>query len=159
MFGLAWLVLLILLTLYFNEVIEKQNNPNQHVLSYLNENGRNEVKLLMNRQGHYVATGEINQQAVIFLIDTGATHVAIPANLANKLKLKLGRQVNMITANGMIAAYTTVLDEVKLGDVKQYQVKASITPAMPDDHVLLGMSFLKHLEMIQKGNQMILRMP
>ncbi|MDP4916602.1 MAG: aspartyl protease family protein, partial [Haliea sp.] len=75
---LAWVVLLGLGVFYFNDVLERQLNPNQRLQTQYTEDGVREVVLQRNRLGHYVTSGEINGQPVTFLLDTGATGVAIP---------------------------------------------------------------------------------
>jgi len=128
-------------------------NPNQRVA--INANG--EVVLERNRQGHYVADGEINGKRVTFLVDTGATAVALSTDLARELGLKRGAAVQVITANGVAPAFQTRLDSVRMGSLVVHDVSANFSDGMTDDTVLLGMSFLKHLEFTQRGNQLILR--
>ena len=130
-----------------------QANPNQQPA--LTANGA--VVLERNRQGHYVATGEINGHKVTFLLDTGATTVALSARLARELDLKRGAAIEMDTANGTAVGFTTRLNSVRLGDIVVREVSAVFSEGMMDDTVLLGMSFLKHLEFTQRGNQLILR--
>ena len=109
-----------------------------------------------NRYGHYVVNGHINGTEVGFFLDTGATSVAIPGNIATKLGLKRGGQVSVQTANGLAAAYLTRLEEVRLGPIVQRNVRALIQPSMEGD-ILLGMSFLRELEMVQRDRNLILR--
>jgi aspartyl protease family protein len=156
MIYLAWLLLLGLLTLFFSDMLEQQHNPNQNLLS---SKQADHVVLQRNRSGHYIADGRINGEVVRFLVDTGATDVAIPAALAQRLKLKKGRQSVSRTANGDAATYTTQLDSVDLGGLVQYGVRASILPGMLGTEVLLGMSYLKHLELIQRGDVLMLSVP
>ena len=130
-----------------------QANPNQQPA--LTANGA--VVLERNRQGHYVATGEINGHKVTFLLDTGATTVALSSRLARELDLKRGAAIEMDTANGTAVGFTTRLNSVRLGDIVVREVSAVFSEGMMDDTVLLGMSFLKHLEFTQRGNQLILR--
>ena len=111
----------------------------------------------MNRAGHYLAPGKINGTTVKFLLDTGATDVAIPEKLAERLQLKKGSRTLSQTANGVVRSYSTVLDRISLGGIELYNIRASIFPGMPSGEVLLGMSFLKHLEMVQKGNTLTLK--
>ncbi len=79
----AWIVALVLLTLFFENRLDKQRNPNQAVYSRINQAGIQEVLLKRNRFGHYVTTGMVNGHSVEFLLDTGASDVAIPAELPN----------------------------------------------------------------------------
>lgn len=152
----AWLVLLTMLTVYFNRFLQRQHNPNEAVISYDQADSR-EVVLQRNRFGHYVANGKINGQTVEFMLDTGATIVSIPEQLANSLQLQRGPSIEVSTANGSIHVYTTRLQQVQLGNIVLQDIRASINPHMQGDEVLLGMSFLKQLEFIQQGEQLILR--
>lgn len=156
MIWLMWLVLLGLLTLYFSKVLDKQYNPNQNLVQRQTGEAQ-EVVLLRNRYGHYVASGLINDQPVVFMLDTGASDISIPESLARRLGLKRGRPVVYQTANGTITNYATRLDSVTLGNITLQDLPASINPNMGGDEVLLGMSFLKHVEFSQKGNTLTLR--
>ena len=156
---LAWVLFLGLLTLAFKKYLDQQNNPNQDIALRYNSDQVAEVTLIQNRQGHYLATGKINDQPVTFLLDTGATHISIPEHIAQSLKLRKGFPAQSRTANGTITVYDTRLKSVSLGAIKLHNIRASINPHMPDDEILLGMSFMKHLELIQKDRQLILRNP
>lgn len=153
----AWLLVLSILTLFFNNVLKHQDNPNQTVNTNTDGNGKREVILQRNRSGHYIATGKLDNLSVDFLLDTGATWVSIPEHIANKINLPKGAEMEVSTANGVITTYATRVDTISLGDIQLHNVRASINPYAPDDGVLLGMSFLKELELIQRGDTLILR--
>ncbi len=157
MIYVAWIIALILLTIFFNSFLEKEYNPNQQLTTHFSGDGPREVVLQRNSMGHYVASGSLNGAPVVFLLDTGATMLAIPESLANRLELKRGAQMQMTTANGTITAYSTTIDRVTLGAIELRQVRASITPSMREEEVLLGMSFLKQLEFTQRGDTLIIR--
>ncbi len=153
----AWLLLFALLTLIFSRLIEEQANPNSAVETVTDGKGTRQVVLQRNRAGHYVATGLINGRTVTFLVDTGATDVALSATLANKLRLKRGAKYHSRTANGLVTAWHTLLERVTLGSIEMRNVRASILPSLAEDEVLLGMSFLKHLELVQRDGELQLR--
>lgn len=152
----AWLAALGLLTLLFSNVLERKYNPNQKLQTNYQGETR-EVVLQSSRHGHYIATGQINNKSVVFLVDTGASFVSVPENLANKLDLKKGVVSQSTTANGVINTFATTLDEISLGDITLYDVRASINPYMQGDEVLLGMSFLRQLEVIHKDGELKIR--
>lgn len=152
----AWIGAAVLLTWLFADALDYRENPNQNVRTARTAEGA-EVRLTRNTMGHYVATGRINGREVRFFLDTGATHVALSESLAGELGLNRGPSSETRTANGTIVTYQTVLDRVALGDIRIRDVTASINPRMSGDEVLLGMSFLKQLEMIQRGDQLLLR--
>jgi aspartyl protease family protein len=153
---IAWLIFLGMLTLIFGDFLEKQDNPNYEVRSFINE-GMTEVILEQNRAGHYVARAKINSNPVNVIIDTGASDVSVPATIAEKSGLIPGPAMEVITANGTIQVSITIIDSVELGQITLHNVRASINPYMKDDFVLLGMSFLEKLEFTQSQGTMILR--
>ena len=153
----AWLILLAALTLLFARWLDAQHNPNQQVSSLVTIEGIREVSLQRNRFGHYISTGYINGVAVELMLDTGASDIAIPAELADELGLIPQQPIQYRTANGVITAYSTRVDHLRLGDIEQTDLRAGITPADNDRQVLLGMSFLKDLEMVQRNGVLTLR--
>ncbi|MCP4283122.1 MAG: TIGR02281 family clan AA aspartic protease [Gammaproteobacteria bacterium] len=153
----AWLLLLALLTFTFQSYLERRENPNRNPESRVGETGTKEVVLMRSSNGHYLAGGEINGARVTFLLDTGATDVAVSEHLANRLKLRKGPARLSRTANGTVRSWNTVLDDVKLGSIRLKDVRASILPTMNAGEVLLGMSFLKQLELVQRGNLLTLK--
>ena len=150
-----WLGVLLLLVLFFQDQLQEQYNPNQNLAQQ--QASAEAVVLQRNRQGHYVASGLINGQEVVFLLDTGATDVAIPEHLAKQLQLRYGRSGQVNTANGVSRTYDTMLDSLSLGGITQRQVPAVIAPGFKSDAILLGMSFLKHIEFSQRGDTLTLR--
>lgn len=157
MIYVAWLFMLGVLTLLFNHFLDKQNNPNQDLSTQYKPDGTREVILQRNRSGHYVANGTINNQPVVFFLDTGATIVSIPELIARRLNLRQGTPMRVNTANGTITTYSTRLEHIALGEIELEGVRATINPYMETEEILLGMSFLKHLEFTQRGNKLILR--
>lgn len=147
---------MVLLTWFFGGVEEKQRNPNMDPQSQVFDRSV-EVPLKRNRQGHYLVTGEINGSSVDFLLDTGATDVVIPEAIAQGLNLPYGRAGQAMTANGVVTVYQTVISELAIGEIRLYDVRASINPAMRNGEILLGMSALGRIEFIQQGNHLTLR--
>jgi aspartyl protease family protein len=152
----GWILGFLLLALVFGRILDQQDNPNQSIATVQGA-GSQEIVLLRNRNGHYVFDGEINRHKVTFLVDTGATTTAIPGHLQQTLGLKTGAATSVSTANGVTTAYLTRLDQMALGDIELHDVKASIIQGMAVDEVLLGMNVLKHFELIQRGNHLIIR--
>ncbi|SDI02253.1 retropepsin-like aspartic protease family protein [Pseudomonas panipatensis] len=153
---LAWLAGMGLATHFFGLWEQRQHNPNQQVQS-LHGAGYVEVRLLGNRQGHYVSDGRIGDTPVTFLLDTGATQVAVPEALARRLRLQRGAAVSLDTANGQAQGWRTRLERLALGDIRLNDVPALIVPGMDGDEVLLGMSALKQLEFSQRDGTLVLR--
>ena len=154
---IAWFIGIALLVFVFQDLLDGQYNPNQDPQVSLQSNGKAEVILQQNRQGHYVTTGAINDTKVTFLLDTGATQVSVPAHIADKLSLQAGNKYRVQTANGSISVYQTTINELRIGNIYLYNVAAHINPSMDADEILLGMSALKRVEFRQTGKQLILR--
>ncbi|WP_223520123.1 TIGR02281 family clan AA aspartic protease [Pseudomonas sp. GL-B-19] len=153
---LAWCAALFLATRFFGQWEARQQNPNAVVTSEQGE-GFIEVKLVSNRQGHFVVSGAINGHPVDFMLDTGATDVSIPASVAKGLKLEQGFGVTLSTANGLSEGYRTRIDRLQLGDIVLRDVRALVAPGLEGKQVLLGMSALNKLEFTQRGGTMLLR--
>ena len=156
---LAWIIAIALLMFFFEDILNKQFNPNSQPEVSLSSSGQAEVTLKQNRQGHYVTKGTINEASVTFLLDTGATQVSIPAHIADKLHLDSYGSYPVQTANGKVTVYKTKIDQLSIGNIFLYNVAAHINPAMKHDEILLGMSALKQLDFQQTGKQLILREP
>ncbi len=152
----AWMIFLAFLFAGFDYLISQRNNPNQNVLTAVN-GLQKEIVLQRNVYGHYVTQGTINNKAVTFLLDTGATDIAIPEALADKIGLIKGRAITVKTANGNVRAYRTHLDSVAIGEIALYDMNATILTNITGKEILLGMSFLKHFELIQKGKELTIR--
>ena len=107
--------------------------------------------------GHFVKQGKINGASTLFLVDTGASTVAISADQAQRMSLRFkhGEPMLVSTANGAAPAYRIKLDTVTLGGITLTNVDAIVTEA-PMPYVLLGMSFLNRTEMKRSGEQMTL---
>ena len=152
---LAWLAvigLMIGLTAFY----EALTRSNVSVLQETGKNGQAIVSLQRNRAGHYIAEGEINGNPVVFLLDTGATDVAISDKTARALGLEFGPRITVMTAAGPAAAWRTRLDRVSLGSLALDNVRATITPGLGRE-ALLGMSFLQYFNLRQEGDQLVLQ--
>ncbi len=110
--------------------------------------GGREIVLSAGSGGHFTTHGQINGQSVSFLVDTGATTVALGQADADRLGInyKSAPRSYASTANGNILISAVVLSSVRVGDVEVANVEAVVMPsAMP--HVLLGNSFLTRFQM------------
>lgn len=150
----AWLALFAGVYVWFHGWNQAQVNPNP--ASALPLSG-NEVTLQRNRSGHYVVDGAINGEPVTFMLDTGATQVALSMAAARALNLPLGEAMRLRTANGETVGYRTRLTRVRVGPIEVSDVAAVAAEGMDQDFILLGMSFLKRVEFAQRGDQLTLR--
>ena len=116
------------------------------------------VVLKADARGHFVSSGQINGRIMQYMVDTGASTVAIGRPDAQRMGLKFeeqGQSVRMNTANGVAQGWRMRLDSVRVGDVELRGVDAIITP-QPMPYVLLGNSFLREFEMSRNGDEMML---
>ena len=115
------------------------------------------VTLWAGRGGHFHADGTINGLPVRFLVDTGATMIALSGNHAARLGIdyrKQGRPGHASTAGGIVRTYSLTLDKVELGPITLYNVEAGVIEGNFPAEPLLGMSFLGQLDMKRQGQQM-----
>ncbi|HEY2256828.1 MAG TPA: retropepsin-like aspartic protease [Variovorax sp.] len=119
--------------------------------------GGNRIVLPVSSGGHFLAQGAINGRTVSFMVDTGATNVAMSAADAQRIGLDFskGQRVMLTTANGAVPAYRVNLDSVRVGDVEVYNVEAIVSQE-PMPVVLLGNSFISHFSMRRDADEMVL---
>jgi aspartyl protease family protein len=157
---IAWVIFLFILFGGFDYLISKRKNPNQNIVTneyYLANGLQKEIVLQRNAYGHYVTNGTINDYEVVFLLDTGASDIAVPESLANEIGLIKKQRIVVKTANGNARAYRTRIASVGIGDIKLYDLNATILTNMPGKEILLGMNFLKHFEITQKGKTLTIK--
>ena len=131
-------------------------NGGSGTVSSVDSSGATMVVLEQDRNGHYEADGQINGRSVTFLVDTGATDVALPESTARALGLDFGPKVRVMTAAGPASAWVTRLDEVTVGGIRRKNVRATITDG-EFNGILLGMSFLKHYNLQQQDGRLVIR--
>ena len=149
-----FVILMGMMYFFFEDALQKQWNPNQEVKTQ-----GETVVLKRNKYGHYILNGLINEQPVRFMLDTGATRVAIPLQVAERLDLQKGRKYQTSTANGLSTSYDTTLETLSFGNIHLQNVKAGIAAGFEGEEILLGMSALKQLEFTQKGDTLIIKQP
>lgn len=109
--------------------------------------------------GMYTATGNINGYTISFLVDTGASTIAMNAATASRLGIdyRLGQQVGIRTASGKSVGYKVKLDYVQLDQIKLHNVDAVVLDGEEPSVTLLGMSFLGQLDIEHNGERLDLR--
>ncbi|MGH8748393.1 MAG: retropepsin-like aspartic protease family protein [Burkholderiales bacterium] len=125
--------------------------------SSANDDERQKVTLAAGPNGHFFAQGQVNGASVRFLVDTGATMIALPGSTADRLGIdyRRGSREMIQTAAGPALAYKVKLDEVRLGAIRLQNVDAVVLPSGLSV-ALLGMSFLNRVEMQRDGQSMVL---
>jgi aspartyl protease family protein len=129
----------------------------QHYRRDAPSSDRAQVTLAAGPGGHFVGEGAVNGNPIRFLVDTGATAIALPASQASRLGIdyRKGQRGISNTANGQVAVYVVSLDSVRLGDIELQRVEAVVFEQGLDT-ALLGMSFLNRVEMRREGSTMTL---
>ena len=119
-----------------------------------------EVIIAKDRQRRYFTAGSINGQPVGFIVDTGATSVAMSGNQATKLGIDyrlVGREGQAVTASGVTRSYSLKLKRVKVGNIELKEVDAAVIDGDFPKVILLGMSFLERVEMSEENGVMRLK--
>jgi aspartyl protease family protein len=147
----AVLALMLGLTALYQGVVRNEKTSQ----AILTTDGKIALVLTRERDGHYYANGEINGNAVAFMVDTGATDVALSTGLARSIGLDFGPEITVMTAAGPVRGWLTRMERIQVGPLLLRDVRATITDKL-GDQALLGMSFLKHFSMIQEGDTLIL---
>lgn len=109
--------------------------------------------------GMYLTTGTVNGYSVDFLVDTGATTIAINSATAKRLGIDYlrGQQIGIRTASGYDVGYRINLDYVQLEQIKLYNIQAVVIDGPEPSTALLGMSFLGQLDMQHNGERLDLQ--
>ncbi len=119
--------------------------------------GKPSVTLSADPSGHFIAPGSINGASVMFLLDTGASSVTLPASEAKRIGInyRAGQMMGASTANGVIPAWRVTLNNIRVGNISMNQVEGLVVESnMPA--TLLGMSFLNRTDMKREGQIMTL---
>lgn len=119
--------------------------------------GGSRIVLPADSRGHFMTQGAINGRPVTFMLDTGATSIALSAADAQRIGLDYSKaqRVQMNTANGVASGYKLRLQSVRVGDVEVYDIDAIVSP-QPMPFVLLGNSFINRFSMRRDADQMVL---
>jgi len=130
----------------------------EHYTSKNAPDDRQSAVLAADARGHFHADGAINGGSMRFILDTGATSIALPAADAVRLGLdyRKGRPATIHTANGPAPAWRVKLDSVRVGGIELQNVDALVLE-QGLDVALLGMSFLNRVEMFRSGDSMTLK--
>lgn len=115
------------------------------------------IVLKAETNGHFIARGTINDQPVNFMVDTGATMLALGSNVAQSLGIKLDQLevIPISTAGGVVKSYKVKLKKVRIGEIEFLDMDAVISSS-PMPYVLLGNNFLNRFQMRKENDQMTL---
>ena len=116
------------------------------------------VSLYADQAGHFFGNLSINGASLKYVVDTGATTVALNSGDAKfaKIDYEKGERITMSTANGEVSAYLVKLNTLKIGTIILNNVEATVNEGGSPSVVLLGMTALNHLDMKRDNSIMTL---
>lgn len=142
----------------FDDGREQTLGLNQSILQAYKKPQNNRLTVYSDSGGMFELAGEINGRPTRFLLDTGASTIALSSEEADRLRLsyKSGRRGVVQTASEVVPVWHVKLDRVKVGEISVPSVDAVVLKGSSPQPVLLGMSFLKHLKLQRNGAAMII---
>lgn len=119
---------------------------------------RGEVVIQRSRDGHYYVGGAINGRPLTFMVDTGASTVVVSADMAAKIGLARGVPTPFKTAAGMVWGEMVSDQTVVAGGIQLKGLRVGVVMQVDQrDYALLGQNFLRHIDVIQSGDRMVLK--
>jgi aspartyl protease family protein len=121
---------------------------------------QHEIRIVKDRRGGYFVDGLINGQPANFLVDTGATRLAMSEVQARRFGIQHrvdGRPIAVGTASGDAVGHLVTLRSLSLSGVRLSDVEAIVIEGDSPRSVLLGMNVLSRFEMDQRKNLLVLR--
>ena len=144
---------------YQGRTLERRLDGRVHAAAESRQ-GRDDVLIFRDMRGMFKTVGSINGLPVGFLVDTGASSVAMNSTQARRLGIDFrvqGEPTYVTTASDVTRAYQLKLDVVKVGAIQLRNVTAVVLDGAQPTEVLLGMSFLGRVAMINESDKLILR--
>ena len=121
--------------------------------------GAGQTTLIADSRGHFITTGSVNGVSVQFMVDTGASSIAMSVAEARRLGINYlaGQRGHASTANGVVPMYRVKLDNVRVGEITLNNVDGVVLEgAGLGSYSLLGMSFLNRTQMNRDGDRLTL---
>jgi len=120
------------------------------------ESYKTTLEIFVDEQGFFQSSGKVNGRSIKFLIDTGANIVVLNSIDASRIGLEYldGRQTLAATASGTAPMYTVTLDSISIGGIEQEDIEAGVIVGQFPQTPLLGMTFLRGVNMNRTGNTM-----
>ncbi len=138
---------------------EQRLRVSQRISSQFSEPTRRSITIPRNEQMQYRTTAEINGVRLPVIVDTGANIVALNTRDARAVGIKAneGIAASVETAGAVVAARRVVLDSVDVGGIRIEAVAATVIAGAQPSVVLLGMSYLQHVELEDRAGVLTLR--
>jgi aspartyl protease family protein len=156
MYAMAIFLFIALMTFAFSNK-SKSAYDSKEILISDTIDGIRQVRLVKHRSGHYIGTSFINGYPGKFIIDTGASDVAISEEMAKKAGVIKKEIVKIHTANGETKGWSAILNSIEIGGITEQHVRATIVPSLSNMEVLVGMSFLERLDFAQEKSTLTLK--
>lgn len=161
---LGWALAFWTVTFFYHQVLGKSSVLKAEQPPLVSEMSLQPGQITVDRNSadQYILPGTINGEEVLLLIDTGATDIAIPMKMAQRLRSPNLGQVELMTAAGATTGYKTKISELRVGNFLFKDISAVAIPKLSEtgeNFVLLGMNALRRLEIIQRDGQLVLRVP
>ncbi|RJE81429.1 TIGR02281 family clan AA aspartic protease [Paracoccus sp. JM45] len=148
---LLWVVIFAGVTMGADWYMER-TAPRQQVL-----NNGTRIEIPSGRDGHFHLTAQLNGIPVSFIVDTGATRIALSRNDATAIGLHLDNlrfDGIAVTANGRVSTASVTIDSFAIGDTADRNVTAVVINSELEDS-LLGMSYLRRFTRVSFENDML----
>lgn len=111
-------------------------------------------------QGHFFVSGDVAGKPLRFIVDTGASSVALSMDDARAIGVDVDRlsfDGQAQTASGTVAVASTTLPRLRIGDIQLMDVRASVLRDAPSGMALLGQTFLSRIDKVSiEGDQLTL---
>lgn len=142
-----------------HEGVRHELNLSSRINANYRENTTREVVIHRDNQLKYMTNAVINGRTMAVLVDTGANLMALSSRHARQLgvRYKEGEPAMVSTASGMARSYRVLLRSVAVGGIVAQLVPAVVVEGDFPTEVLLGMSYLEHVDMQEKDNILTLR--
>ena len=116
------------------------------------------VSLYADSSGHFFGNMSVNGASLKYVVDTGATSVALNGTDAKRANIDYlkGEKSVASTAGGQVVAYRVTVNTLKIGTIVLNNVDAVVIEGAFPEVVLLGMTALNRLEMKRDNTIMTL---
>jgi aspartyl protease family protein len=127
-------------------------NMSTHITSNYEVPATREVRIRKNNARQYITNAEINGHRLPVLVDTGANIIAMNSETARAMGIdyESGARGQVGTASGVVSAYSVTLTSVDVGGIEVRNVQASVLAGRFPETVLLGMSYLQHVQLTER---------
>ncbi len=139
--------------------VEQRLTVSQRISGQFAEPTQRSITIRRDNQLQYLANAEINGVRLPVIVDTGANVVALNGRHASRVGIDPdeGTPSQVQTAGSVVPARSVVLDSVIVGGIRVDTVAATVIDGDFPETILLGMSYLKHVEMTEQGGVMTLK--